>query len=53
MFVSSDCPVLWFVAVEGTHCCHVHVPPFCSLDWRTCLWPVLFAVLEFLCFSAW
>ena len=31
---------LFPVAVQRTHCCHVPVPPFCSLDWRTCLWLV-------------
>ena len=29
---------LFPVAVLGTHCCHVPAPPFCSLDWCTCLW---------------
>ena len=31
---------LFPVAVLDTRYCHVPVPPFCSLDWRTCLWLV-------------
>ena len=44
-FVFTDCPVLcsllpYYSLLLGTHCCHVPVPPFCSLDWHTCLWLV-------------
>ena len=31
---------LFPVAVLGTHCCHVPVSPFLSLDWCGCLWLV-------------
>ena len=39
------------VAVLGTHCCHVPVPPFCSLEWRTCLWLVSLLFGSFVVFS--
>ena len=42
---------LFSVAVLGTHCNHVPVSPFCSLDWRTCLWLVSFFVASF-CFQS-
>ena len=44
---------LFPVAVQRTHCCHVPVPPFCSLDWRTCLWLVsLLFLVASLCFES-